>query len=166
MFPDSLLEDHYVDSTNSKTQLQRSEVERRSKYFELLEEILVKGEHHPLAKLAKDCLTNDPSLRPTAEQALTTLELLEDEIEGPYGELSKLDAVRQVAAMKVLLVKDVEVKETANELAAKIEKVKRLQKKLEHTHKVTGITLRGNSNYIKLRYACDFVCTLGKRFSD
>ena len=141
-FPDDLLEVDYVDPNDSHKKLHRSEVERRAKYYNLLEDIVVKGQHHPLALLSKSCLNNDPKVRPTAEQIVTALEDMEDEVEGPYGEFSKLDAVRQVTAMKAIIVKDVEVREKDSELKTQGERIKRLQKKLEHAQKVLIIIAR------------------------
>lgn len=135
-FPDDLLNVDYVDPNDPNKKLHRSEVERREKYFNLLNDIVMKGESHPLAQLSKECLSNDPNLRPTTEQILAALEDMEEEVEGPYGEFSRLDAVRQVAAMKALIIKDVEVKEKINEVMTKSEDIKRLQRKLEHMQKV------------------------------
>ena len=135
-FPDDLLSVDYADPNDPNKTLHYSEVERRVKYFHLLKDILVKGEDHPLAQLSKDCLNNDPNLRPIVEQVLAALEDMEEEVEGPYGEFSRLDAIRQVAAMKALIIKDVEVKEKANELMTKNNKINQLQEKLEHTQKV------------------------------
>lgn len=136
MFPGDLLEPNYADPINANKLVHRSEVERREKYFEQLEREIVKGGQHPLAQLSKDCLNNNPSQRPTAEQLVTALEDMEEEVEGPYGEFSRLDAVRQVATMKALLERDIEVREKANELTARREKIKRLQKKLERAQQV------------------------------
>lgn len=136
MFPGDLLDDHYVDPSNSIQMLSRSEVERRRKYIEQLDAILVKGEHHPLAQLSKDCLSNDPEHRPTAEVIVSTLEGLECEVEGCYSEFSKLDAKRQVVATKAFVMKDIEAREKDTKLVALNEKLKRLQRKLENTHKV------------------------------
>ena len=65
-------------------------------------------------------------------------------MEGPYGEFTKLDAIRQVAAMKSLLERDIEVREKAKKLAVMGEKVRQLQKKLkqsEQVHKVSTFFL-------------------------
>ena len=61
---------------------------------------------------------------------------MEEEVEGPYGEFTKLDAIRQVAAMKSLLERDIEVREKAKELAVMGEKVRQLQKKLKQSEQV------------------------------
>ena len=120
--------------------LTRSEVDRRADHFALLENSIVKGQCHPLVLLSKDCLNNDPTLRPSTEHVLTALEEMEEEVEGPYGEFSRLDAVRQVSAMKAMIVKDVEVREKTNELSAKSEKIRLLRRKLEHEKQVHNIS--------------------------
>ena len=107
----------------------------------------MKGQHHPLVQLSKQCLNNDPSLRPTAEQVVAALEEMEEEVEGPYGEFSRLDAVRQVSTMKALIMKDVEMGEKANELAAKNERIRRLHKKVEHAQQVHCIESVHVRNY-------------------
>lgn len=55
-----------------------------------------------LVQLIKDCLRDAPSQRLTAEQLVTALEEMKANTEGPYGELAKADAVRQVLTMKAL----------------------------------------------------------------
>ena len=57
----------------------------------------------------KDCLHNVPSRRPTAEQLVTSLEEMKGEVEGAYGELATVDAVRQVRTMKTLKAKRNEI---------------------------------------------------------
>ena len=52
--------------------------------------------------MIKQCLQNSPSRRPTTEQLVADLQRVKNDIEGMYGELSKLDAVRQVVTVKTL----------------------------------------------------------------
>ena len=52
--------------------------------------------------LIKNCLHNVPSQRPTAEQLVLSLKAMKGEVEGAYGELATVDAVRQVMTMKIL----------------------------------------------------------------
>ena len=139
MFSEDLLEVDYSDPTKSNKPLHRSEVERRAKYFDQLEDKIVKGQHHPLAQLSKDCLKNNPWQRPSAEQLLAALEDMEEEVEGPYGEFTKLDAIRQVAAMKSLLERDIKVREKTKELRVISEKMRQLQKKLKQAEQVNII---------------------------
>ena len=103
---------------------------RRERYFEQLENLLLAT--HPvkqvLIQLIKDCLRIAPSQRPTAEQLVTALEEMKTDVEGDYGELATVDAVRQVKTMKVLKAKG---KDKVNELAAKDEEIQQLQQQLE-----------------------------------
>lgn len=86
--------------------LGRSEVERRRYYIERLQKEFHDGENHPLTQMVKQCLRNAPSRRPTTEQLVTILEGVKAGIEGSYGELAKLDAIRQVVTMKHFVRKD------------------------------------------------------------
>ena len=52
-------------------------------------------------------------------------------IEGPYGEFSKLDAVRQVAIMRAFRGRDEDVTAKTNELAIKEGEIQQLQQQLE-----------------------------------
>ena len=52
-------------------------------------------------------------------------------IEGPYGEFSKLDAVRQVAIMRALRGRDEDVRVKTDELAMKEGEIQQLQQQLE-----------------------------------
>ena len=88
-------------------------------------------QHQPLIQLIKDCLHNTPSRRPSTEQLLQALEEVKATIEGPYGEIAKLDAVRQVAMMRALRGKEEDVREKKDELAAKDGEIQQLQRQLE-----------------------------------
>ena len=74
----------------------------------------------------KDCLHTLPSKRPTADELVTLLKEMKSDIEGPSGELAKLDAIKLVTTMKVLKKKDVEVREKTSELTAKDDEIQRL----------------------------------------
>ena len=74
--------------------------------------------------MIKDCLRNAPTQRPTAEQLVTALEGMKDVIEGAYGELAKVDAVRRVRTMKTLMSRS---GYKPNELATKEEQIQQLQ---------------------------------------
>ena len=110
----------------------RSEVERRQKYMEELEDNFFKREQHPFVQLVKRCLKNEPSDRPTAEEVMTSLEEMKADIEGPYGEVARADAVRQVVMMRALKKRETEVREKADESAAKDVEIHHLQQELEH----------------------------------
>ena len=128
MFPGGLLEHMYPDSKNPRQLVGRSEVDRRGTYFEHLERELHRGSAgYPLVGVVKQCLENIPEERPTAEQLVTTLEGMKGAIEGGYGELATVDAVRQVRTMKALKSRS---EDKVNELTAKDEQIQRLQLQL------------------------------------
>ena len=95
-------------------------MERRQPYFDQL-----KGSLSNLVGLVKTCLHNDPSRRPTAEQLVTALEEAKGDIEGPCGELTTMDAARQVKTAMALK------KEKLNQLAAKDQEIQQLQHQFE-----------------------------------
>ena len=106
----------------------RSEVDRRGNYFERLEGKLDKwSAGYPLVGVVKQCLENIPEERPTAEQLVTALEGMKGAIEGGYGELATVDAVRQVRTMKALKSRS---EDKVNELTAKDEQIQQLQLQL------------------------------------
>ena len=68
MFPSDLLKSTYVDS-KTNIRFGRSELDRRAKYINILEDELPKSpneEEHPLMILVKQCLRDDHSKRPTS----------------------------------------------------------------------------------------------------
>ena len=93
--------------------------------------MLCGGQHQRLVQLIKDCLHNIPSRRPSTEQLLQILEEMKATIEGPYGEISKLDAARQVAMMRALRGRDEDVRVKTDELTAKDREMQQLQQQLE-----------------------------------
>ena len=95
-FPGQLLESNYTDPENPDRLVGRSEVERPEQHFQLLDRHIIDGQYHPCVQLAKDCLHNSPSRRPTAEQLVATLEGMRADIEGSCGAVVRADAVRQV----------------------------------------------------------------------
>ena len=121
MSPGDLLEPNFADPNNPEQLTARTEVERRQLYFDQLE-------GRTLVSLIKACLHNSPSRRPTAEQLMTALEEARATIEGAYGELATVDAVRQVRTMKALKSRS---DDKINELAAKDEEIQQLQHQLE-----------------------------------
>ena len=120
LFPGNLLEPNYADPTDPELLVARTEVERRQEYFDQLEGKI-------LVLLIKSCLHNTPSRRPSAEQLVRALEEARDTIEGGYGELATVDAVRQVRTMKALKNRS---EDKLNELAAKKEQIQHLQQQL------------------------------------
>ena len=59
---------------------------------------------------------------------MSLLEEIKADVEGSYGALATLDAVRQVKTMKALKAKS---NDKVNELAAKDEEIQQLQQQLE-----------------------------------
>ena len=86
------------------------------------------GNRHCLIQLIKGCLRNDPSQRPTAEQLVSSLEEVKVGVEGSYGGLAKVDAVRQVMTVKAIQQHQ---KENADEMIAKDEEIQQLQQQLQ-----------------------------------
>ena len=124
MFPGDLLESTYPDPDDPEKVKGRSEVERRRQYIEQLEREFRDGENHPLPQMVKQCLRNDPSRRPTTEQLVNILQGLRVSVEGPYGSLARIDAVKQVVMMKEILAKETEVNVA---LEAKDSEIQQLQ---------------------------------------
>ena len=106
-------------------------MERRQQYIQQLEDKFPIGEHHPFVLLVKRCLHNDPSERPTAEELVTSLEEMKANIEGPYGDIARADAVRQVVMMRALRKRDTEVREKIDESTAKDVEIQQLQQELQ-----------------------------------
>ena len=109
----------------------RSEVERRQVYIDQLERKLPEYGHHPFVQLVKQCLKNTASQRPTAEDVLRSLEEMKPVIDGPCGEVARIDAVRQVVMMRAILGRETEVRRKTDESAAKDEEIQHLQQELE-----------------------------------
>ena len=132
VFPCDLLEHNYPDPENPDRLTGRTEVERRGQYFESLEQTVLCGrQHQPLVQLIKDCLHNTPSRRPSTEQLLQALEEMKATIEGPYGEFTKMDAVKQVTMMRALKGRDEDMRVKTDELAAKDGEIQQLHQQLE-----------------------------------
>ena len=129
VFPGDLLEPTYTDQGSL---LARSEVERRRNYIDQLNYQLPKSGQHPFVQLVTRCLQNEALQRPTAEELVTSLVEMKADIEGPYGEVAKADAVRQVVMMRALRKRDTEVREKSDESAAKDVEIHQLQEELEH----------------------------------
>ena len=120
----------------------RSEVERRMQYIQQLENTFLAGDQHPLVLLVKRCLHNDPSERPTSEEVVTALEEMKADIEGPYGEIAKADAVRQVVMIRALKRRETEMRKKSDESAAKDEEIHQLQQELDHKQVVIILSVR------------------------
>ena len=110
----------------------RTEVERRECYIEQLKRTFLRGELHPFVQLVKRCLKNEPHERPTAEELVTYLEKMKADTEGPYGDIARIDAVRQVVTMRALGKRETEVREMTTESEAKDSEIHQLQEELQH----------------------------------
>ena len=129
VFPGNLLQPTYADPDDPDRLVGRSEVGRRQAYFDQLEDLLPAPGRvkRLLIQMIKECLRNAPAQRPTAEQLVTALEGMKGAIEGGYGELATVDAVRQVRTMKALKSRS---EDKVNELTAKDEQIQQLQLQL------------------------------------
>ena len=132
VFPGDLLEPTYTDPDDPGRLLGRTEVERRECYIEQLKCTFLRGELHPFVRLVKRCLKNEPHERPTAKELVISLEDMKADIEGPYGNIARIDAVRQVVTMRALGKRETEVREKAAESAVKDAEIQQLQEELEH----------------------------------
>ena len=96
VFPRTLLQPTYRDPENPscKARLGRTEVQRRDEYIKPFRQQL--GDQHPLVLLVEECLDNEPSERPSAQELLQRLEGMKAQIKDPYQHLTKLDAVRML----------------------------------------------------------------------
>ena len=106
----------YRDPENPRRRLARTEVQRRDEYIKLLHKQL--GEQHPLVLLVKQCLDDEPSERPSAQELLQQLEGMKTQIEDPYQHLTKLDAMRILREKDQDLHTQVEVGNLSTYLAA------------------------------------------------
>ena len=83
-------------------------------------------------QLVKRCLENEPSDRPSSEQLVAALEEMKAGVEGPYGDVSRADAVREVVMKRALRKREEEVREKTAESAEKDVEIHQLQQELEH----------------------------------
>ena len=73
----------------------RTELERRSKYIDILHRQHFE-KNHPLVSLIELCLQNNVARRPTARQALEGIEEMKTGINYPYSNLSRLQLEREL----------------------------------------------------------------------
>ncbi len=126
MFPCDLLEPNYPDPHNPRKLVGRSEVERRGEYFDCLERKLSDSAGYPLIKTIKECLDNIPLERPTCDEIAASLEDVRKTVEGPYGAVTKIDAVKQVVTLKCLGTREGVLREKERE-------IRQLQAQMEQT---------------------------------
>ena len=140
--------------------LARSEVQRRGKYFEKLEDLIPYGRARLLVQLTKDCLCNAPSKRPTAEQLVTLLGgTREDNIE--IITANRADVVTQTV---LLWKRDTEVKEKhKKDLSRKDDNIQQLQQQL-HDTKVNKKPMYGCMALINgLFIQCEYEANLSQK---
>ena len=82
-------------------------------------ESLINPLHPVLVQLVKQCLTNDPQQRPNADELLTRLQRMKEEVEGEYGGPVRLDMVR-VRLAKEVKIKDRRIEELVRKLKIKL----------------------------------------------
>ena len=135
MFPGDLLEPTYTEPNSGTGLLARSEVDRRGQYIQQLDYQLPRsrgGQEHPFVQLVKRCLENEPSDRPSSEELVAALQEMKAEIEGPFGDVSRAGAVREVVTMRALSRSNKEAREKTAESAEKDVEIQQLQHELEH----------------------------------
>ena len=109
-------------------------MDRREQYFQQLDYQLPRSQgrlEHPLTQLLKRCLENEPSDRPSSEELVASLGEMKATIEGPYGDISRADAVKEVVMKRALRKRDVKVREKTAESAEKDVEIHQLQEELE-----------------------------------
>ena len=126
VFPGNLLEPNYPDPHNPRKLVGRSEIERRGEYFDQLERKLSDSAGYPLVKTVQECLDNIPSERPTFDEILAALEDVRKSLDGSYGAVTKIDAVKQVVTLKCLTTREGVLREKERE-------IQRLQALMEQT---------------------------------
>ena len=82
---------------------------------------------------------------------------MKNDIEGAYGELSKLDAVRQVVTVKTLKGREAEVREKANEVLAKEDEIHQLQQRLDESQVCEAALNNYTANSITTLYSKKFM---------
>ena len=100
-FPCTLLPFTYVDPNQPRHVIGRTEVERRSRYFEIAEEKAKSEEDRRLIKLSQLCFQNDPRSRPNTKVVLEELLHIEQS-QGPskIAEIWKKDKLELVMILE------------------------------------------------------------------
>ena len=81
---------------------------------------------YSLVKTIQECLDNIPSERPNFDEIIAILEEVRKGIEGPYGAVAKIDAVKQVVTLKCLGTRERLLREKERE-------IQQLQAEMEQT---------------------------------
>lgn len=121
-FPGDLLPSTYPDP--EKGVIGISELERRQVYVRILE-AQIGHIHLGLVELIKQCLQTDPTLRPSTDELLSTLQGMKGDVEGVYGCPMPLDMARLRLA-KEIKMKDkliCELKQQVENLTEQLQKV-------------------------------------------
>ena len=66
--------------------------------------------------MVRECLDNIPSECPNFDEIVVALESVRGNIEGPYGAVVKIDAVKQVVMLKSLGEREGELREKEREI--------------------------------------------------
>ena len=80
----------YTDP-ESKTVVARSEIERRQRFIDRMEQQLLLS---PLKQLIVECLCNDPDQRPSTEKVVQQLAELQSQVADPYQHMGKLEMIK------------------------------------------------------------------------
>lgn len=99
VFPVDLLESTYPNPNDADIVLARSEVERRQRYFDILNKEILASKHSSLTWMVKRCLQNAPSRRPTMEEIAVELQRVKTDLEDVSGStvyIPRADAVKQI----------------------------------------------------------------------
>ena len=110
-----------TDPTNPKKLIARNEEERREDYFQDM------GHEHPLAELAKQCLHNHPSMRPTAPDLLHLVE--EKQCLIPPTAKNRIQTTQWMEEMKKNVQK---LQSTIASLEAETQRLQKTESDLDH----------------------------------
>jgi len=80
----------YTDP-ESKTVVARSEIERRQRFIDKMEQQLLPS---PLKQLIVECLCNDSDQRPSTEKVVQQLAELQSQVADPYQHMGKLEMIK------------------------------------------------------------------------
>ena len=110
-----------TDPTNPKKLIARNEEERREEYFQDM------SPGHPLAELAKQCLHNHPSMRPTAPDLLHLVE--EKQCLIPPTAKNRIQTTQSMEEMKKNVQK---LQSTIASLEAETQRLQKTESDLDH----------------------------------
>ena len=143
-FPGNLLASTYPSPVLPNELLARSEVQRRGKYFEKLEDLVPYGRARLIVQLTKDCLHNAPSQRPTAEQLVTMLGGMRED-DNDIITTNRADVVTQTM---IFWKQDTETKEKHEKVTANYSEKKETLNRVEQKPKFIQHTQKKNKDQI------------------